>query len=392
MDVIKTEKVIFAVVVLFCFSALGNANAEAANSDIVRLGVMPFVSKADDVSDRQARIITDVFTQALANSKTIAVLELEELIRDLSFGFRPIDPITPPEIVYEIGRTAGCQYILLGSVTPLLMEEGGGRIPNGGNLRLPPRDINQKNRVANATLDLRIIDMTSTNIVLALSESGNSSESPTGIGIRGDWYREGEFGELEARAIDAVVLRLAHKIREELGGEYSYVLFSEGKKVQIDLGAMSGIKVGDFYLIYADGREFLDVDGNLIGREKHNIALVKVAEVQNSYSVCDVVPKGGDSALIHHGQKIEPISREAGQNLIKRGDFAKVLPRSSGTFEEIFLPNDSAPSRPAPRSDRPQENKSTDPGKVVMTYPLAPGEMESVVEAMIFSIKILAVQ
>ena len=206
---------------------------------------------------------------------------------------------------------------------------------------------------------------------------------------------ESELGGLQARALTVSSSRLAHKIREELGGEYSYVLSSGGKKVQINLGAMSGVKAGDLYLVYADGREILDIDGNPLEMEKHSIAVLKTVEVQNSYSVCDVVPQGGNPALIHRGQKIEPISKETARDLSKRNAFVKELPRKpSGTFEEIFgndrppvenapstervAEQEQPPSRPAPlRSERPLENKSTDPGKVVMTYSLAPGEMNN---------------
>ena len=67
----KFRTVIFAVL-LFCLLPL--VTAEAADSDPVRLGVMRFVSRADGVSDRQAEIITDIFTRTLSNSKSIVLL------------------------------------------------------------------------------------------------------------------------------------------------------------------------------------------------------------------------------------------------------------------------------------------------------------------------------
>jgi tetratricopeptide (TPR) repeat protein len=238
---------------------------------------------------------------------------------------------------------------------------------------------------------MRIVDVTTTEIVFSLSESGTSSESTGGMSIAGISMIETEFGGLKARALTAASSRLAHKIREEVGGEYSYVLSSGGKQTHINLGATAGVKVGDLYLVYADGKEILDIDGNPLEREKYNIVVLKVIDVQNSYSICDVVPEGGSPALVQRGQKIEPISRERAKDLSKRKAFVRELPKSSGTFEEIFgngdvSPNqperveEQTPSRPASaplRADRPLENKSTDPAKVVMTYPLAPGEVNS---------------
>jgi curli biogenesis system outer membrane secretion channel CsgG len=378
----KIGKIIFTVLLWFCFSSLGNA--EAANPDIVRLGVMKFASKADGISDRQAEIITDVFTRVLANSKTIAILERERLDMIGREHRLNMSGLVDMGLAVEVGRLAGCQYMILGAVTELQETASGGAIPlpffgRGG--------IVTGNKAARATIDMRVVDVTTSEIVFSLSGSGTSSESAGGVSVGGISMVESEFGGLKARALTAASSHLAHKIREEVGGEYSYVLSSRGKEVQINLGVTSGVKTGDLYLVYADGREILDIDGNPLEREKHNIVVLKAIDVQNSYSVCDVVPEGGNPALVRRGQKIEPISRERARDLSKRKAFVKELPRSSGTFEEVFgdgTPSDrnlapdqeeQAPSRPAPvRADRPRENQSTDPGKVVMTYPLAPGE------------------
>jgi curli biogenesis system outer membrane secretion channel CsgG len=382
----KVWKMFFAVASLVCFLTLGNA--EAADSDIVRLGVMKFTSKADGVSDRQAEIITDIFTRVLANSKTIAILEREHLDMIGREHKLNMSGLVDMGLAIEVGRLAGCQYMILGAVTELQEAASGGAIPlpflGGGG-------ILTGNKVAKATIDMRIVDVTTTEIVFSLSESGTSSESTGGMSIAGISMIETEFGGLKARALTAASSRLAHKIREEVGGEYSYVLSSGGKQVHINLGATAGVKVGDLYLVYADGKEILDIDGNPLEREKYNIVVLKVIDVQNNYSICDAVPEGGNPALVQRGQKIEPISRERAKDLSKRKAFVKELPKSSGTFEEIFGDGDVSPSQPerveeqtpsrpasAPlRADRPLENKSTDPAKVVMTYPLAPGEVNS---------------
>ncbi|MDR2180688.1 MAG: hypothetical protein LBP21_10300 [Synergistaceae bacterium] len=385
MNATRTGKVIFAAV-LCCFLALGAA--EAADPEIVRLGVMRFTSKADGVSDRQAEIITDIFTRVLTNSKTIAVLEREQLDIIGSEHRLNMSGLVDMGLAIEVGRLAGCQYMILGSVTELQEAVSGGAIP----LPWLRGAIGTGSKVARAVIDMRVVDVTTTEVVFSLSESGTSSESAGGMSIGGFSMMEAEFGGLKARALTAASSRLAHKIREELGGEYSYVLSSGGKKVQVNLGAMSGVKAGDLYLVYADGREILDIDGNPLEREKHNIAVLKVVETRNNYSVCDVVPDGGNPALVQRGQKIEPISKETAKDISKRKAFVKELPKSSGTFEEIFG-NDRAPGDPSPapvgeqpaphpgtaplRSDRPLENKSTDPGKVVMTYPLASGELNN---------------
>ena len=66
--------------IFFLLSCLISFKAEAALSDSpVRLGVMRFVSRASGVSDDQAAAIGDVFARTLTNSKTITVLERDQL-------------------------------------------------------------------------------------------------------------------------------------------------------------------------------------------------------------------------------------------------------------------------------------------------------------------------
>jgi curli biogenesis system outer membrane secretion channel CsgG len=362
----------------------------AADSDVIRLGVMKFSSKASGVSDSQAEIITDIFTRVLANSKTIAVLEREQLSVIGKEHKLNMSGLVDMSLAIEVGRLAGCQYMLLGSVTELSEKVSGGFIPIGGI------GIGGGSHDAKATIDMRIVDVATSEIVLSLSESGTSSESSQAISIQGMSWGESNFGGLKERALAASASRLAHKIREELGGEYSHTLSSGGKNVQINLGATSGVKPGDLYLIYADGKAVLDIDGRVMERERINIAVLKVTDVRSGYSVGDVVPDGGDSRLVQRGQKIEPISKERAKDISKRKAFARDVPKaSSGTFEQIFgeggvsaeAPGASAavsPSSPAVTPARgsavPQKtvkdfdpNGSTD-AKVIQTYPISSGE------------------
>jgi TolA-binding protein len=302
---------------------------------------MRFTSKAQGVSDQQAEIITDIFTRTLTNSKTIALVERERLdaiAREIKLS---ASGLVDPSMAVELGRIAGCQYMLLGSVTELSEKASGGAIPLfglGGAIGVGKRE-------AMATIDMRVVDVTTSEIVLSLSEMGTSSEESTAIAIAGFAAAEAQFGGLQARAIAASASRLGHKIREELGDEYSYVVSTRGRDIHISLGGTSGVKEGDLYLVYDETGEIFDIDGTSLGQEKVYIAALKIRTVQSGYSVCDVVAEGGKAENIHRGDKIEPASSATLKAMAKRKEFVKDRPRRR-LGDDLFAEG-SEISRPA---------------------------------------------
>ncbi|MDR3230933.1 MAG: hypothetical protein LBT65_05805 [Synergistaceae bacterium] len=374
--------------------------AEAA--DKMRIGVMGFQSKVESVSDKQAEIITDVFIRGLSNSKSITIYEREQLEsmvgREIRLGMSGlIDPAT----AVEVGRLGGIQYILTGAVTELSQKVSGATIPLFGV------GIGGGSHQAKAVIDIRIIDTTTGEIKLALSETGTSTNSTTAIAFQGIGFAETEFDGIQARAISDAVNRLSYEIRSTLAGESSYVVAISGKSYTIDVGAMTGAKEGALYLVYAEGRTVRGMNGESLGVEKLPLAVLKVTQAEGGHSVCSVAPPGrGD--LVRRGDKIEPISPGDAKKL-------KIVTSrpaaSSGTFDQIFgdrgegaepAANSPAPepedqgttiekpeapepstrqaSKPARPATPPQQartdfdpNQSTD-AKVIQTYPIPSGE------------------
>jgi curli biogenesis system outer membrane secretion channel CsgG/TolA-binding protein len=327
------------IAALFILTAWGSAALAA--DDIIRVGVMQFESKADGVTDQQADAILDIFTRYLTNAKTIAVIERERLMsigQEHKIGF---SGLVDPGMAVEIGRLAGCQYMLFGSVTELAEKASGGAIPIGGI------GIGFGSHEAKATIDMRIVDVTTGETVLSLSEEGTSSESSSAIATQWGGMAETTFGGLKGRAIEAAVVRLGNKILEELGGEYAHVLTVSGKSVRISRGAKSGVKKGDIYLIYADGPEILDIDGTSLGRDRIPLAVVKVVDVQSGFSNCEVAPSGGKADNIRRGDRIEPISVKLSKDYVDRKVFPGERPRQRAydeTASQLFGGESSSPS------------------------------------------------
>ena len=314
--------VICALLICVLRAPLGLGSAEAA--DKIRLGVLEFQSKAAGVSNRQAQIITDIFTRTLTHSKNIAVYERLELQKIGEEQRLSMSGLVDASTAVEIGKIAGLQYILLGSVTELSekVSGGGGRlpvsIPRVGSVR-----VSGGRREANATLDVRVIDVTTSQVRLALSESGHSANSSQGFSIGSLRVAESEFSGLQARAITDAATRLGHELREKLGDEYNHVL-STGDSYTIDAGSTMGVQEGFLYLVYADGKTVRDMSGNVIGVEKTPLAVIKVSETSSAHSVCVLEPPSKGN-LIRRGDKIQPITAERAKGI----KFASSRPAAS---------------------------------------------------------------
>ena len=359
--------VLLAFCVLFVYSG---AFAEAAEQKI-RIGVIGFDSKAEGVSQEQADIVTDLFTRTLASSKTIAVYERERLAKVGEEIKLSMSGLVDMSTAIEVGKIAGVQYILMGSVTELSERMSGGAIPLFGL----PVALGGGEHGAKATIDVRLIDMTTSETRLALSESGTSTNSASAVSVMGLSFAEAEFGGLQARAIADAVNRLAHGIRSELGGESSHVLNVSGNEVVIDVGSTMGAKEGQLYLVYAEGKTILGMSGESLGRDKMPLAVVKVRDVASGHSTC-AVASNCSLSLVRRGDKIEPVTAAKAKTM----KFVSSRPAaSSETFNQIFGPKDesgavaSVPQdAPAPAAETPakpavHEDKKEEPAPAAVS-------------------------
>ncbi|MDR1649492.1 MAG: CsgG/HfaB family protein [Synergistaceae bacterium] len=380
--------------IAFCFSvSIFMVTADAAVGDKIRIGILSFESKAKDISKEQANTITDIFTYLLSQSRTLAVFERNQLAaigREQKLG---ASGLIDPNTAVKIGKLVGLQYILLGSVTQL---DKRGSVAGAYGIVVGSEQTT-------ATIDMRIIDVETSEVAVALRANGSSKNDIFGIVFNEHAsYMNANFSGAEQRAIVDAVNKLGHDVKSALGDEVSHVIDVTSDGITLDIAAAGE---GSLFLIYAEGKEIIDLEGNVVGRNKTPIAVVKVRDVNVGHSIADVVPNGGDKNLVRRGDGAEPISPEKAKQLFGGKKFAKSRPKGqSGTFE-TFLANEnvspSAPARepqhasnfdraetklaapasasrsPVPSSavsSRSFENVSTDPAKVIPTYGLAGGE------------------
>ena len=360
----KTGILLLSVLVMLsCLSGIARAE------EIVRIAIAKFVSATSEATDQEAASITDIFTDTMIHTRSIAVIErsrLEEVFREQRMSMSGmIDASTAA----RVGKLLGCKYIILGSVTQL--KETQTQIRN--------KNTTTTKSTAEATLYARVIDTETGEAVYSDSYTGQAS-SRAEEKHHQDYDIKRGMSSMKQQAIASAAKVLSSKIREAIVDETARVIAVERGAVTLNRGTSGGVHTKDLYLVYMDGQELRDLDGTVLGRDVLNVAVIEVYEVQEKYSRAAVVKRKslrgqlytGNPALIAVGDKTRYLSREEADSIIKQGAFIGKRPGLGNDFVFDDLPPSSQPSRPRPDAyESRMERISTKPEKVIAGYDLS---------------------
>ena len=168
----KFFSVLILVSVLLLISQYAYAAPKTKFSQLPRLTVKPFANKTNANIPTDA--ITDMFTTELGNAGIFNLLErerLDYLADEIKLGQSGlVDQSTAP----KVGKLKGVQYTLTGAVTLFHYNAKGGAV----GLRVVGGAAAAK--TAYVTLDIRIIDNTTGELVYVNSEQGSAKRELAG--------------------------------------------------------------------------------------------------------------------------------------------------------------------------------------------------------------------
>jgi hypothetical protein len=286
-------KVILSVVII-C-SILSGCAASADEGTGIKVGVLQFEYGA--VSGRRAKLIEDIIAREITASKALSV--------DLELG--AFGPVSVNEAA-EVGRQTGLRYVVLWTLREINEMEP-------ITLPMPPSPDVSADRSsdrplfrtaatasANATLDARIVDTKTSELLIGLSETGSAS---TPVSLLTEVSREDmeeEFGELTSRAIVSAAALLGRAVRGVAGEKDPLIVSVAEGEFRANAGAKNGVKTGDQYVVFAQSHW-----------DKVPIALIQAREVGESGSV--FVPVRSSGARVLRGDGLTPIDREGAKNV-----------------------------------------------------------------------------
>lgn len=253
-----------------------------------RLGVVTFTSKTNEIEQRQVISVTNTLSSILANSKSMIILERERLDKIIS---QQKLNLNNHNSVVKLGKLAGCQYILMGSITGLTEKFSGSGKVNSSLFRgkASGYSVNE----TEAKIDARIIDVATGKIIFSVAKTGIANYSNSYSSSGGNSTSSSAISDMlniKERAVTNAAIVIADEIRSEFFGEYSAIISVGSREIKINRGSKSGIKNGDYFMV-----------------NNSMATILRVNNVHNDFSGVEIV-KGNLNSL-QRGDKIKLLSQ-----------------------------------------------------------------------------------
>ena len=259
-----------------------------------RVAIMDFENKSQHGGWRLGRGASDMLTTELVKTGKFNVMERERLaaiIKEQNLGASGrIDPSTAA----RIGKIIGVEYIITGAITEY------GQSKSGVGLQ----DVKLGKTGYHATVDIRMINADSGQIVFADSEShSGSSYAGRLFGISaGESFNEKKATEVMRVAIKNLAAKITSAPIQSGGskssvsskGSETLVADVDGNIITLNNGKNAGFKTGQKVTISRKGKVIKDPQtGNILKVNYKKIGSIKLTEVEDSYAEGEVISGSG---------------------------------------------------------------------------------------------------
>lgn len=255
---------------IFLFSQAG---VEAAKK---KIAVMPFADGANSgYSQGVCAYATNGLITELVKNKNYEVVErtrMQNILAEQGIGLSgAMDSTT----AVKVGKLLGADYVVFGSVDDASIKSSGFMF------------VNQQSAIVK--LSMRIIDNATSAVLFSEKSSGKVSKLggvlPVAVPVVGSVnYSESIDGSI-AEAADEAVVKLADKIND-LHPLVGSIIKVQGKTVYLDIGSDQGVREGDTYVIFREGKPIIHPKtGKVLGVERETLGKIKIARVEAEMAV-----------------------------------------------------------------------------------------------------------
>jgi len=262
-----------------------------------RIGVVDFQNKTTYGANRLGTSASDILITELAKSNRFIVVErdkLEHLMAEQKLG---LSGAVDPNTAAKMGKILGLNAIVTGAISQF------GEQTEGSEYLI----TQSKNQVVKCTVDIRVVDVETGQVLYADSGAGLARKH-TG-GVLGLGTRAGYDETLEGEALRAAIVKFVNNIIDQVSKKpwSCRVADVDGQSVYLNAGHDSGLPIGQKLTAYHIGRPIKDpASGLVIGNTEEKVGELKVVRYfGDDGSVAEV--SGGSSPAAND------ISRVAGQ-------------------------------------------------------------------------------
>ena len=284
----KSRMTVMALGLLLNIVAGLHWTQEAEAQENPRVAVIAFENRSQWWAQALGDLAADQLTTRLVNIGGFTVIERQQLAAILEEqGFHLTGQVDPDQLA-EIGRIAGVDYLITGSVTRFSIDQT--------TTSIMGRNVGYTN--AQAKLNVRAFNTTTAEIAVAAEGSGSKRM----VGVSGILNMSTAFNSsLAEQAIGPAVDDIAEQFfkqkarlvaieRPEPEAPLPQIVGSGGDgSVYIDQGENAGVKVGQRYEVLRIVDEIISPAGELLDVLTEKVGVLEVTRVLSRSSVCRVV-------------------------------------------------------------------------------------------------------
>ncbi len=258
--------------------------------------------------------IADLLVKHLVKDGSYSVIERKSLDKILAEqNFSNSDRANPSSAA-KLGRLLGVDAIIVGSITQFGSETQNTKVGGGGGGfgGFGIGGFSRKKTKAVVTVDARVVNIDTAEILAVADGKGESKrESTSLLGGGGNWHGFGggavDFGASDfqdtilGEAVKSAVEQMStgliasqDKLEVRLVKVEALVAAVDGGQIVLNVGAKSGIKVGDHLSIERVTREIKDpATGAVLRRMTSRIGELEVTDVDDISAICRIASGTG---------------------------------------------------------------------------------------------------
>ena len=233
-----------------------------------RVGVVDFENKTAYGQSRLGQAGSDILITELVKTGKFIVVEREKMNRLMEEQKLGLTGAIDGNTAAQMGKILGLSAIVTGAISNFGVRTTGSEYII----------VQSKRQEATCTVDVRVVDAETGQILLADSGKGVSKVSSggmLGLGTKGG-YSESIEGDSLRAAVSMLIENITSQINKKPWS--TRIAQVANGKIYLSAGSESGLEVGQKLKVFSQGAEIKDPDsGVVLGREEEELGVVQVA-------------------------------------------------------------------------------------------------------------------
>ncbi|MGC8866586.1 MAG: CsgG/HfaB family protein [Elusimicrobiales bacterium] len=258
-----------------------------------RIAVVEFENKTAYGQRRLGQAATDILITELFKSGKFIVVERDKMNKIIEEQKLQQGGMIDPQTAVKLGQILGVEAIVVGAVSEFGVRK------EGSDYLL----AQSKQQVAEVSVDIRVIDVQTGQVILADSGKGitkSKKASFLGMGTKGGYDET-----LEGEALRAAIVKFVDNIANQLNKKpwSATIADASGDEIYINAGSNSNVDIGLKLSCFSQGKEIRDPKSNLvIGYREEYLGDFEVIRYCGDSGDCSIAkalridksPKSGD--------------------------------------------------------------------------------------------------